>query len=271
MIRDVHRAILVVLLALAAGCSGALVDGTPSPSVSPAPVPSETVTPRAAIPGVSDGKLTDPAALVASHRAALEGRSYTRIRTVRATSDGELRWELRVESRVAPDGRVHAVILPAGPELPPTLRPGTTRVERYVGEHRTWVAVWRDGERRVRQYPERFAVGRPQLYPVLGSLRVEVAGRAVGENATRYRLAGRGVRDRELLSTAARHGRAAMPSLSATVTDRGVVRSYRFTYWSTDPPAVSEQRYRVEFRITDVGRTETSVPSWVPEAAATDG
>lgn len=261
---------VVVGFVVLAGCHGGLVAETPSPTVTPAPLPSETTTPRAVIPGVTHGRLVDPATLTDRHRAVLSGRGHSQVRVERAHTDAGLAWRLTVRTRVAPDGRAHAVIRPSGPAIPPTIRPGTTRIERYVGETATWVAVWRDGTRRVTRYPQAFAVGRPQLYPVLGALHLKVTDRRrQGERVT-YRLVGREVRDAELLSTAARHRDVTDPLLVATVTDRGVVRRYEFTYTVDEPSSTTSRSYGHEFHVTAVGETTVPVPSWVPRTNVTD-
>lgn len=258
------RRALVALAVFAAGCSGALGGGTPSATVTPAPVPSATATPTSPLPGVTDGRLADPWALASAHRSALSGTSYTRTRVERLVVGNATRWTIASRTRVAPDGRAHTVIVPEGPARPPTVLSGTTRIERYVGESATWVAVRRHGERRVTRYPQGFAISRPQLYPVLASVRVRVAGRERMRAGVRYRLAGAGVRDEGLLRTAAGHREAVEPRLSATVTPRGVVRAYEFTYRVATPPSTAPRRFVHEFRIRKVGETSVSEPGWVP-------
>lgn len=261
----------VVLMILLAGCSGSLIGATPTPEMTPAPVPAQTPTPTAkpSLPGVANGFLTSPGELVTAHRIVLSEVGYTRVRVERASVEGRTEWTLTTRMEVGPDGRRHAVVIPAGPEDPPTVPPNTTRVERYVGESGTWVAVWRDGDRQVTRYPRKFAVGRPPLFPVLGSVPLRVEYRDVTGEQPLFRLTGSGVRNEDLLATATRGRNPVDPQLIATVTSRGVIRSYRFSYALAAPPATEpRQTITQSFRIKAVGETTVSVPEWVPVANA---
>lgn len=257
----------VVLILLVAGCSGALTGGTPSPEITPAPVPAETATATqgSPVPGVTNGFLANPGKLVTAHTAALTEVGYTQVRIEHARVDDRTRWSLHTRTRVAPDGRRHTVITPKGPENPSTVLPNTTRVERYVGDSHTWIAVWRDGDVRITRYPQGFRVGRPPLYPVFGSVPLRMEKKTMTEDGVRFRLVGSGVRDEELLTAATRQENAVGPRLVATVTPSGVIQSYTFTYGLVAPPATDTQRsFTRRFRIEAVGETSVSVPKWVP-------
>lgn len=265
------KRVAVVVLVLLAGCSGSLVGETPTPEITPAPVPSETITPtpERSLPGVTNGFLTNPGELVTAHRIALSEVGYTRIRVEDARVEGRTEWTLTTRTRVGPDGRRHAVIIPDGPKDPPTVPPNTSRVERYVGESGTWVAIWRDGERQVTPYPQRFAVGQQPLFPVFGSVPLRVERRTTAGDRLQFRLAGSGVRNEDLLATAARGSNPVGPRLVATVTPRGLIQSYRFSYALATPPATETQRRITHsFRVEAVGETTVSVPEWVPRANA---
>ena len=104
--------VLVVVLALLAGCGSAAGPASPgTPTVSPAPVPSPAPTTPAPTstashsealpPGVTRAGIADASALVRAHRAALDDRSYRAVSVVnRSTADG---WE-RTERVVLVDG-----------------------------------------------------------------------------------------------------------------------------------------------------------------------
>jgi len=80
------RAVVVAVVVVLAGC-GALGGGSagadnadrsdPTRTLTPVPVPEVTETPVTLPPGLTGDRVTDSAALVEAHFAALSGRSYT--------------------------------------------------------------------------------------------------------------------------------------------------------------------------------------------------
>lgn len=99
------RLLVVALLVALAGCSVGS-DGETSTTATPAPVPDVNETERAGTPfppGVENGTVADPAALVAAHERVLSNRSYvwkTSVRTWSARSDGENAVEQTVRAAV---------------------------------------------------------------------------------------------------------------------------------------------------------------------------
>ena len=89
---------LVVGVLVVAGCGAPAAGPGPTQTLTPAPVPERTATPAEPLPpGVAGGDVTDVDALVATHAAAVKGRSFTvRIRTEYDDLSGFR--ELRVES-----------------------------------------------------------------------------------------------------------------------------------------------------------------------------
>lgn len=262
---------LVAMLVVLAGCSGALGGGdTPTRTVTPVAVPSGDGS-SGFPPGVSGGVLSDPDALLVAHDAALSGVGHTRVRTERMADDGDLRWAIEVRTRVGPSGRRHTVVVSDGPHQPPVVQSGTTRIERYLGPTGAWVAVWRDGERRVTRAPGDDSLARPNLGSVFGGVRLRVVGRERADGELRFRLRGATVRDDRSLDAVTPYHDPVNPRLRATVAADGVVHAYRLTYAVADPPYISEQRYTRRFRVEAVGDTTVERPAWVPTNQTTTG
>lgn len=128
----------VALLLVLAGCGSAPGVGTDSPSrtITPAPVPTETRYP----PGISRSGLADRGALLAAHQSTLTGRSYTvTARTTVTFANGSNYRRVRFGSRVGPEGARHVTVSYSGA---PVLRAPD-------GAAVVTVEWWQNGSRRI--------------------------------------------------------------------------------------------------------------------------
>lgn len=265
-------AITVALLLLLSGCSGLSasdgagartvnpnLQGTASPTASPTPTPA--YPPGVTAEGVDGWILAN-----AHHRTlASDGATVRTNRTITGP-DGttlatvERRYE-RAGSRVASG----FVIGGAAPER--------------VGVPGFDYALWSDGNetatRRTRpngdvEYTHFYrtppasldspGTGRDAVYRVLTDVNVTVSAPEVVDGEARFRLR----------AESERVERIGAPTLSnyslvASVTERGVVRSYRVRY-QEEREGVGVVTIREEFRVSDVGNTTVASPPWVEEA-----
>ena len=110
-------ALIGVCVLLTAGCSGFLGGETPtSPTTTttPAPIPSDTVTPDRSVrqvPGLTEQGVENPFALGRAHHAVLSNVSYTQRTTeISRFSNGSLRRNVTRNHRVAPsDATAHSI------------------------------------------------------------------------------------------------------------------------------------------------------------------
>lgn len=250
---------------LVAGCSGAVTDGTPTSSVTPVDIPDTARTPST-IPGVTDGILVDPAVLAEAHRSELDDEGYTRVWSERSTSGDDLRWEMTARVRIDTSGQTYTTLEIQGPNSPATVPREATRVEKYTEDGNAWTAVWRDDSLTVFPERNRLALGGTDIAQVLAAVNLRVFSQERRKEGVRFRLRGTESSNETALEAATPFHDPVKPRLDATVTPRGVVQSYVFTYALANPPYISEQRFTRSFRIEAVGETTVSRPDWVPES-----
>ncbi|WP_436911903.1 DUF7537 family lipoprotein [Halosimplex marinum] len=269
------RRALVALLVVLAGCS-ALTPGTDRPTVTPAPVPTDSPLP----PGVEPSGVTDPAALANAHAAALGNRSYTLVtnRTVRA-ANGSLRSALtvRLALSAAPARNYHARVSVEGPDAPLVIGEPPTRAEYWANDevylrrqaidNRTEYSRYDDTDAYVGTWS--FWLGtvaldlgpETDLRSTLEGFETRVADRLPGSE--RVQLVGTTVRSEGFVgdSTADDIENA---TLHAFVGESGFVSSYHVVYDAT----VDGERVRVRrsVRFERVGATTVDRPTWYDEA-----
>jgi len=254
---------LAALLALA-GCSAAPT--APDTPVTPAEVPEAPATPATEsppaelAPGVGPWGVSDPARLADAHAAVLADRSFTvRGATTQRYANGTVR------SR---SGRVVMMSADRRRFLAVSTRQSRAehdfRLEQYAnGSHvlrkstagaHTRYSVLRgpDGTPRgpLSLYPDN-ATNRGGVSRLLGLVDAEVTGSRVEDGRRLYDLSveGDGPSWLERLR------------LTATVDERGLVRSYVVSYTVTREGR--QVRVTVEFSVTRVGSTTVPEPSWV--------
>ncbi|MFC7228258.1 hypothetical protein N0B31_12660 [Salinirubellus salinus] len=275
-------ALTLACLLVLAGCSGLTAPAAPTPAetVTPAPVPSPPPTPPPDLaPGLTASGVTDAGALLAAHRSHLEGTSFRTNRTVsRTLPDGTVESRVVTRARFGADGRYHVVRTIDGALRE---RLGTVaRVEQYATSERgfrrrvvddgnaTYATVApADGEG-----PQPTALlpgptaGREVLL-ALSAVNATVTDRERADGEWRYRLAGTGLRSvAALRSLTGRSDVASIANLSVTavVTESGLVRSYAVTY--ADRREGGLVRVRRAGRIAGVGATDVSRPDWYATA-----
>jgi hypothetical protein len=227
--------------AAGAGDAGGSTQVTPSgPGVSAGSRP----------PGVAADGSIDEDTLAEAHTAALAGRSYRLVLTVRVSVDGQPVGLRRESIRVANATSYSADVTRVGsfPIDTPTLADGdvyangSARVERIGPSAGRAVPV--DAER---PYADRVATYLRWYLSVEQSSVAEVVWRDAG--GTDYWLTMRGDPWPGVTDTTG----------TALVTTEGMVREVHRTYRSPDRPSVSAD---VTLRVTDVGRTTVVPPAW---------
>ncbi|WP_135363796.1 DUF7537 family lipoprotein [Halosimplex halophilum] len=269
------RRALVAVLVVLAGCS-ALAPGTDRPTVTPAPVPTDSPLP----PGVEPGGVTDPAALATAHGAALGNRSYTLVtnRTVRA-ANGSLRSALtvRLALSAAPARDYHARVSVEGPGAPLVIGEPPTRAEYWANDevylrrqtidNRTEYSRYDDTDAYVGTWS--FWLGtvaldlgpETDLRSTLEGFETRVADRS--PESGRVHLVGTTVRSEGFVGDSAVDD-VENATLHAFVAESGFVASYHVVYDAT----VDGERVRVRrsVRFERVGATTVDRPTWYGEA-----
>jgi hypothetical protein len=264
------RALLVVALVVLAGCSLPTGGETATPErVTAAPVPEATARPGVLAPGVTDAGVTNPGRLAAAHARTLEATSYTVNQTlVQRWTNGTLRSRYATVARFgAEPGRFDARLVQTDRE---DGRLVTRQVRRYGDGERAYIATTEANRTtyRLLRYPD----GEPRdptdvyLRNLTNVLAVErvftlVPTDTVGtftENDTRFA---------RVESTAPT---TILPlrnvTVTATVAESGVIRSYRVRY---DATREGELRASVALRYTAVGTTTVTDPPWLDRVNAT--
>jgi hypothetical protein len=206
-------------------------------------------------PGVAANGSIDEDALAEAHTAALAGRSYRLVLTVRVSVDGQPVGLRRESIRVANATSYSADVTRVGsfPVDTPTLADGdvyangSARVERIGPSAGRAVPV--DTER---PYADRVATYLRWYLSVEQSSVAEVVWRDAG--GTDYWLTMRGDPWPGVTDTTG----------TALVATSGLVREVHRSYRSPDRPSVSAE---VTLRVTDVGRTTVVPPAWYGTAS----
>lgn len=274
-----RRAAALALLVLLAGCSFGSPGGTPTETVSPAPLPDDVGLP----PGVTDDGVTDPRALGEAHRAALAGRSFTLSsnRTVLGPN-GTLRSGLDVRVELAEDRSYHARVATDGPDAPVLLgrppasgvywsngsvhfrkltRENRTTYDRidpdaaFVGSWQFWTTTVAYGGVRVREPTVLYA-------QTFDAIPTEVADRRTANGTIVVRLEG----DRATSPAFSQldPDRVRDVSLVAEVDDRGLVRTFHLSYVAVVDGDAYEVDWRIEYDRLD--GTTVEPPEWADRA-----
>lgn len=272
------RRLIVCLLLTTAGCNAPGGDaGEATRTVTPAPVPMETTL----APGLSDEGVVNARALADAHVGVLAESAYrlTANRTVR-DANGTLREQLTLEMALAADRTYRAETATAGPDAPVFLgRPpanatfwsnGSTYVRKLTRDGQTTynqftpvdgAGTWQYWARTV---PFGGQQGSPRAFlsQTFRAVETTVVGRTDANGTTAYLLVGNatteqldaGVDDPQNVS------------LTATVTENGLVRSLSLRYVGTiDGDQVVVTR-TIAYR--DVGATTVERPDWFDQAVA---
>lgn len=275
------RALALACCLLLAGCGGFTpAEPVPTETVTPAPVPSPSPTSEPGLaPGVTASGVAAPGELLAAHRTRLEGTSFRTNRTVERTfPNGTVASRVRTHARFGDDGEYHVVRTIDGTRRE---RAGIgLRVEQYATAERGFRRrVLGDGNVTYSTVPP--ARGEPpqatallpgptagrEVLLALSAVNASVVDRVTVDGERRYRLAGEGRRSREALqSLTGQSDVSSMTNLSvsAVVTESGLVRSYRVSY--------TDRREGVAFRVVraghvdGVGSTVVPRPEWYATA-----
>ncbi|MFB6297263.1 MAG: hypothetical protein ABEH56_01950 [Salinirussus sp.] len=261
------RLFLVGATVLLAGCAGLFGGGgTPTQSLTPAPVPTTEPAPA---PGVSAGGQVDTSVVLAANNRTLRNSSYrferrlriegtnstldvTRIRRVRANGTGIERLDVDGTGLLSSAVRNWTLWYAGGVVWQrATLAEGRTVRNRLLPDT--------DG----RQGP--FDFGRSLARQVFAASELRIAARGPGgvvlESVRPFDVPERVL---PLVIGPPRNATA-----TVVVTDRGVIRNVTMRY---DAPIGGETvTVRLQQRISDVGATTATRPAWVPVRSARPG
>jgi len=245
----------LVLCCLTAGC-GAL-GGGPDPGTAGA---TDAVTPAPVErypPGVTEETVTNASALLAAHERVLADESMT-VRTTRTTtfSNDTLRRNVSATLRLAAD---HVSL---ASETRVRFGDGRTVTgEGWANDSVGYTVSTIDEDRRYTRHPPREIDPRAQLTPALPLF----ADQLTSENVTVDRVDEPAFRI-TVDTLAPTDSRSANASLSMLVTDRGLVREYRYTV--DRPCGPNRCRTVTNTRFSGVGETTVERPAWVASASA---
>ncbi|QLG27819.1 hypothetical protein HUG10_09755 [Halorarum halophilum] len=264
--------LVVAVVLLLAGCSGLSggddaggrtvnpnLQGTVSPTASPTPTPE--------YPSGVTAEGVDPWILANAHHRTLasDGATVRSNRTIVGPDGVTL---ATVESRYERSGSRVASGFTVGGAAPERVGvPGFDYALWSDGNETATMRTRPDGEAEYSHFtgspPSSLVVpgtGRDAVYRVLADVNVTVAGPEVVDGETRFPL--RAESDRvERVGAPTRSNY----SLVASVTEDGVVRSYRVRY-EEEREGVGVVSIREEFRVSDLGNTTVPPPQWVEDA-----
>ncbi|MFB6116986.1 hypothetical protein [Halosegnis sp.] len=275
-----RTAALVCLLVVLAGCNAPAGGGsveTPAETATPAPVPADETL----APGVTREGVVSPESLAEAHTAALENESYTLIanRTERY-ANGTVRSGLDLRVELATDRSYASQAATTGPEGPVFLgRPpagagfwsnGSVYVRRLARGNSTIYNEFRpldDGAGTWGYWVRTVPFGGEQADPtsfytgVFRSIAIESIEQREANGTTAYRLSGGKLRQASFTSefTDVRN-----VSLTATVTEQGVVRSLVLRFSGTTDGATVDIEWRVRYQ--NVSATTVERPPWFDRA-----
>lgn len=271
---------LVAVLAVVAGCAGLGITGTPTDTVTPAPVPTATPTgtplPQFA-PGLAPSGVVGVFELSEAHASTLRRTNYTfrfekTVRAPNGTRYGREAGVVRVDRRGGFRARVDVSGSEArfGPEA-------AGHVDRWSDGERYAVAVTANGSTRYGYVPPdsynhrrtRVATATERMFLVLAAVDTRFAGRVERNGTTLYRVEATGVPRPDRLATAESIRDPRNVSFTALVDGRGVVREYRLSYRATDPFPDRAVVIERSVRHGRFGETAVERPTWLPEARAT--
>lgn len=265
-----------VALLVLAGCGGATVGGGGSaPSVTPAPVPTDTPgepsegTPPRLAPGLSAEGVVDPWAASSAHRAHLRAANYT-VRTVEVTRDpdGRLRSRIARTVRIGQNGTpVHTVIDVNGSTAATAWR--VAHVELWADADTVYETTVGDGGRNYDAYPRTYTATRRTLFQLFAATTTRVAGEAVRNGTTVYRVEAVDLASPTLLAGAEGVEEPRNVTFVAHVDPTGLVRAYRLAYTARDRGRTVRVVRTVEY--VRVGETRLERPAWVDRAANETG
>lgn len=265
---------------LLAGCSFAQTGGTPTGTVTPAPVPEHVDLP----PGVDESGVVSADRLADAHVDALASRSFTLVsnRTVR-DADGRIRSRLSVEVAVGENRSYLADLATAGPDGPVLLgRPpargvywsnGSAHVRKLTRQNRTtydridasrtFAGSWLFWTNTV-AYGGVIGLSsaEPFYRETLRDVPTELAGRRTLNGTTVVRLVGDRAESPEFSQLDADVVRDVR--LEAVVDERGLVRSFRLSYEAVVDGEVRTVDWTIRYEA--VGGTTVARPSWFDRA-----
>ncbi|QPV63357.1 hypothetical protein I7X12_01600 [Halosimplex litoreum] len=273
------RRALVALLVVLAGCS-AFAPGTDRPTVTSAPVPTDS----GLAPGVEPNGMTDAAALAGAHAATLGNSSYTLVtnRTVRA-ANGSLRSVLTVRLALSagPSRDYHARVSVDGPAAPLVTGEPPERAEywandevylrRRIVDDRTMYSRYDDTDAYVGTWSFWLGTAALDLGPeaevrsTLEEFETRVADDSRDRDRDRVHLVGTAAGSDEFVDDPGEIERVENATLHAFVAESGFVRSYHVVYDAT-LDAGDRVRVRRSVRFERVGTTTVERPSWYDEA-----
>ena len=275
------RVALVALVVLLAGCPAVGGPGEPTTTITPAPVPQDRSYP----PGIGPAGVEDAGALGTAHSDLLDDTSYTIVsnRTIR-TRNGSLRSLLAVRVALSSDRSYHVTARTAGEAGPVFMGLPPARGE-YWSNGTVYVRLLeRDDRRLVNRFepPDNFvgtwrywrstvafgggaSFDQETVGTLFESVPTRLAGNRTSNGTTLYVLEGDRAVDTDFAKVGT--GPVSNVSLSATVSQDGIVRSFDLTYDRRMDGSLVRVHWRL--RYVDIGSTAVDQPPWVAEALAT--
>lgn len=267
-----NRAVLVLAAALAlAGCSGTTgLGGTPTRSVTPAPVPADaTPAARVTAPGFSPQGVENASLLATAHRRALSGAAYTeRTATTVRGPNGTALGRRTLLVRRGPEAFRLTYAVEGAPRR--EARSFTTVAADVWSDGRTTVQSVTDGDGTVRRqrlpnafYASFVEPGAGLYAATLARASLRRVDRRVVDGSTRYVFVAEGVAPEPAFGLAGTSptGNA---SLRAVVGAEGVVHRVAVTYPVRYRGRAATVEHRFEY--AGVGTTTAPRPSWYGSA-----
>lgn len=237
---------------------------------------AETTAPDADLaPGLNENGVTDPSKLADAHRAALNDTSYSIRTNLTARENGTVLARSNSTLQVAAGGTPQFNRYEITGERPEAIGSFGHDVEAWIDEEQTLYAMEgpngttyqrvTDEQRPSSGTPE----GRDHLYLLFSAMNTTVSETEANDGTTRYWVNSTDVTDSEVLASTLRTETVQNASLSALVTEDGLIREYHIEYTGTVENATVQVERTTRF--TELGETTVERPPWYDEAVdATD-
>lgn len=271
------RVALVALAVVLAGCP-ALTQPTPTPEVTPAPVPETEQLP----PGVTESGVVDARTLASTHSEIVQNTSYTLVsnRTIHHRN-GTLMSDFEVRVELAADRQVRATVASTGPSAPLLLGEppvsgefwanGSVYVSKLTTGNNTqytqfrppdgFVGTWRYWRSTV-SFGGEGGHAQETLLGLFSDVPTEIADRRSVDGTQVYRLVGDSARSASFAKAGS--GPVSNVSFEAHVTSTGVVRQFDLSYEQQVEGEPALVRWSLQYKGLD--NTTAERPPWFDRA-----
>lgn len=273
MTRVTCAVVLVFLLSMA-GCSGIIGEVTPTSTLTPAEVPTDSPSPTAArelAPGLTQEGVTDAWALAGAHEDELANTSHTVTDVERRwTLDGNSIGHITTVSLVEPvRERVHWVRESTGEPKHGIVH--ALKVAFYREGEQAYLAITQDGDTSYHVYGDPAGGRSMRIFLLLSAVDARLVGTTTDHGVVRYRVRSTRIRHPDQFAAAVGVSQNVLQngSIRAVLDEQGLIHEYEYTYVVERED--SHRRVSRQVRYTALGETIVTRPAWYDDAVNASG